>query len=1073
MRIIQALWLVPLALVIGFGSVLGYFIGEEIRHSKFQSEYFSEIASGINFKKGRGSTPDFLVPLDGPYNHRLGYSFLPFYLKTLQAEGYEVVSQMRTSPRFQKFVRDGIYPIYHPKTTAGLLIKDRKSEVLYRARFPSRVFPNFESIPSLLVETLLFIENRELLRDGKVTRNPVIEWDRLAYAAFGQLLKKFVPAVNLGGGSTLATQIEKFRFSPNGQTSGPVEKIRQIVSGSLRVYLDGPDTRAARRKIVLDYLNSTPLSGRVGFGEINSIGDGLWVWFGRELRSVISALNLDEENSRSLEVKAKIYREVLGLILAQRRPTKYLVRDRPSLDNLIEGMLDKLERNGIISVALRDATRGHKLQFLPKAPPLPQMSFLDHKASNYMRSNLLSLLGLKKLYELDRVDVTATSTLDAKAQKEVTGFLKNMSNPEFLKSMDLYGEYLLSEDNNPSAINWSVLIYEKTKHGNVLRVQTDNIDGPLDMNEGVKLDLGSTAKLRTLVTYLEIIDELHSRYVGLSASDLHELKTKAPDVLTLWATSWLARVPDATLDEMLHAAMDRRYSANPNETFFTGGGAHKFSNFSNRSDYSNFDLWEALQRSENLVFIRLMRDVVNYTIAQGPQTKRELLSDPDHPARRKYLERFAAKEGLTFLRRYVRAYDKLKDHEIIHKISVRARRSAIAQTILYRLLYPKGHLNAYLAYMKLVRPQDTDHKKLEELFDKYPSDRYTLADCAYITGLNPLELWLVGYKLANPEASRKKILAVSKEVRIDSYAWLFQAKRKGAQDTRIRILLERDAFARIQNRWARLGYPFNRLVPSLATAIGTSADKPASLAKLVGILSNDGVLRPVRRLERLEFAHNTPYETEVRLQQNGIKRVLSPEVARVARKAMVGVVEGGTARRVRGAYVSEDGKPLVVGAKTGTGDHRYEEYNTAGKVISSRVVNRTGTIIFFIGDHLFGTVTAHVAGKKAGNYKFTSALSAQVLKKLAPSLQSLITPNGVKYPPVIEEVIEVVPPLPLPQSMPVPEEEGMPSRIVPFKETVFIEIKPSVERRQKSATREEKKVIIQESSQDMMMDILP
>ena len=55
---------------------------------------------------------------------------------------------------------------------------------------------------------------------------------------------------------------------------------------------------------------------------------------------------------------------------------------------------------------------------------------------------------------------------------------------------------------------------------NYLRVQADNLDRPLDLNEGGKFDLGSTAKLRTLVTYLEIIAELHERYAQAAAAEL-------------------------------------------------------------------------------------------------------------------------------------------------------------------------------------------------------------------------------------------------------------------------------------------------------------------------------------------------------------------------------------------------------------------------------------------------------------------------------------------------------------------------------------------------------------------------
>ena len=86
---------------------------------------------------------------------------------------------------------------------------------------------------------------------------------------------------------------------------------------------------------------------------------------------------------------------------------------------------------------------------------------------------------------------------------------------------------------------------------------------------------------------------------------------------------------------------------------------------------------------------------------------------------------------------------------------------------------------------------------------------------------------------------------------------------------------------------------------------------------------------------------------------------------------------------------------MIIGGKTGTGDHRFDEFAPGGRLISSRVVNRTGTIVFFIGDRFFGTVTAHVAGEEAANYKFTSALSAQMLKSLAPILQPIIASGSL------------------------------------------------------------------------------
>ena len=119
-----------------------------------------------------------------------------------------------------------------------------------------------------------------------------------------------------------------------------------------------------------------------------------------------------------------------------------------------------------------------------------------------------------------------------------------------------------------------------------------------------------------------------------------------------------------------------------------------------------------------------------------------------------------------------------------------------------------------------------------------------------------------------------------------------------AQDLRLRIRMERDAFARMTPYWQRLGFPFKTLVPSYATAIGSSSDRPVALAELVGILVNDGVRRPATSTDQNPFRRRTPPMKLCSNQSaNTGEQVLAPEVARTVRKAMAEVVEQGTARR--------------------------------------------------------------------------------------------------------------------------------------------------------------------------------
>src|SRR5690606_22951784 len=84
------------------------------------------------------------------------------------------------------------------------------------------------------------------------------------------------------------------------------------------------------------------------------------------------------------------------------------------------------------------------------------------------------------------------------------------------------------------------------------------------------------------------------------------------------------------------------------------------------------------------------------------------------------------------------------------------------------------------------------------------------------------------------------------------------------------------------------------------------------------------------------------------------------------------------------------GRPLEIGGKTGTGDHRRDVVGRHGQVLSSKVMNRAATFTFYLGDRFFGTVTAFVPGRQAAGYEFTSALPVQILKELRSALLPLL-----------------------------------------------------------------------------------
>ena len=982
------------SLVIVLGLAWGTAV--ELQTSQLQAAVLSWFAHDMTFWLEPGANPTARFPTAGPYNERLGYTRLPTFINSLAARGFGVQKQARVSERLQAFMKHGGFAVFHEKTRAGLTIAERNGTPLFAARFPKRVYAGFEEIPALIIDTLLFIENRELLDPRHPYRNPAVEWDRLAVAVGEWLDRALHSGGKAAGGSTLATQMEKYRHSPGGRTTTAGEKLRQMASASLRAYLDGEDTTEARRRIVVDYLNSTPLAGRIGFGEVIGLGDGLWAWYGTDLKFASRVLQAPARDDHDLQVRGLVYKQVLSLLLAQRRPSFYLAREPQALRALTDSYLRRLASAGIIDPALRDAALRTEPRIAHDPPASSGSSFVERKAANAIRTRLLSLLGLSSLYTLDRLDLTVETTFDAPSQERVTAMLRRLGSPAYIEAQGLSGSRLLGHG-DPGNVAYSFTLYERGAKANYVRVQVDSLDQPFDINEGAKLDLGSTAKLRTLITYLEIIAELHGRHAGLESHELDAIALEAPDPLTHWTVRRLAATTDRSLSALLEAAMARRYSANPAERFFTGGGIHTFVNFSDADDRIVPTVAEALRRSVNLVFIRLMRDIVKYHIAQAEPQTRNLLRDAGHPGRRPYLARFADGEGRDFLNRFYDTYRDRTTDEMLTLLAERARPTPDALTVVFRSVRPHAVPDELANFLRARLPgKHLERGTMEDLHAKYPPNRFSLSDRGHLAGVHPLELWLVGYLWAHPQTSRASVLAASAAARQESYSWLFKTGLKGAQDTRIRIVLEQDAFARIHRRWQRLGYPFDRLVPSYATAIGSSADRPGALAELMGIIVNGGMRMPTVRIRRLHFAVATPYETVIERKPEAGEQVLAPEIAATVRQALIDVVERGTGRRVRGAFADSAGNELLIGGKTGTGDHRYERYGAGGQVIESRVVNRTATFAFFIDDRFFGVITAYVHGPEAAKYRFTSALPAQLLKILAPALRPLLEPSRVR-----------------------------------------------------------------------------
>ncbi|MFS2205419.1 transglycosylase domain-containing protein [Variovorax sp. Varisp36] len=982
---------------VAVGGTLAVFAVDELKTSRLQSALWRDLGNGASFSVDAGASDAIRFPHTGPYDERLGYHDLPDFIQRLDSQGYAITRQARLSPRLIELQERGLFIPYREKNQAGLAVRDCRNAALLHTRVPQRAYERFEDVPPLLVSALLFVEDRHLLDAEPAQRNPAIDPERFAKAALEQALRAVSLSHTATGGSTLATQIEKYRHSPQGRTGSVRDKLRQMASASLRAYQDGEDTQARRRQIVVDYLDTVPLAARPGMGEVHGLGDGLWAWYGRDFGEVNRLLADNAEGTaltdEALRQQAEAFKQALSLMIAQRRPSQHLLGDGTGLGRLTDSYLRLMAEAGLISPELRDAALPLPLRLRPELPPTPRPDFVRRKAATALRTHISTLLGVPRAYDLERLDLEAETSLDGEAQAMVARVLAGLRTPAAAKAAGLFGFHLLDPGADPGPLVYSFTLFERGAQENLLRVQADNIDQPFDVNQGARLDLGSTAKLRTLVSYLELVAELHARWADLSPAQLSALENNPRDPLGAWARQYLLRAKDRRLAPMLEAAMERKYSANPGEAFFTGGGLHQFANFERSSDSETMTVREGFKHSVNLVFIRLMRDLVRHHMFGGASDAERLLNDPADPRRRELLARFADREGSAFLVRFYRKYQH--------------RSAAEAEALLLQGLRPSAPRLASVLFT--IEPEASDARLDELLVQRLGrgagSPRalralrstyagLSLADRGYVARVHPLELWLVGFLQRQPGASLTQVLEASARERQETYAWLFKTRHKSAQDKRLRELIELDAFAQVHRSWQRLGYPFASLTPSYASAIGASGDRPAALAELMGILVNDGVRLPTQRIGALHFGRDTPYETRLEPRNASAERLLPAEVVATVRRALVEVVNDGTARRLKGSLVDTHGRAIEIGGKTGTGDHRYEKTDRNGRVISERKIDRSATFVFMIGDRYFGTIMAYVHEPYAARYRFTSALPTQLLKSLGPQLLPVLQRNG-------------------------------------------------------------------------------
>jgi hypothetical protein len=476
------------------------------------------------------------------------------------------------------------------------------------------------------------------------------------------------------------------------------------------------------------------------------------------------------------------------------------------------------------------------------------------------------------------------------------------------------------------------------------------------------------------------------------------------------------RNPSTSMEDLLQQALERVYQAEPRRLVFASSAVPEAPDGTSPGSGNaigsepggvaepetyywyiprSLTLRTALVQSSNRVFVGLMRDLIQYHAARLPYDAHAAITNLDDPLRRSILQESADQEARYVLKRSHASFGAQGEQELVRAVLggyVSARRAAV----LYYAWHgdaDEGKLAAWLA--RHVAPGTLGAgvdatNAVRRLARAYSNPRLTLADYGYLLDMHPLEIWSAGQLLRNPDLSFDELLARAGEATTISSAWLFKTRNRKAQDRRVWRRIERDAFEHMTPYWRHMGFPFEQLVPSLTTALGSSADRPAALAELMGIILNDGLRRPSVVIEKLRFADGTPYHSGFRFQPQEPERVLQPAVARLLRDVLAQVVENGTARKVKAAISGPDGAPALIGGKTGTdsGESSYE-------VVAHGSQGRTASFAFYVGERYFGVITASVAGPSAADYRFTSELPLAVLRQLAPLIEQRLAAGAL------------------------------------------------------------------------------
>lgn len=966
---------------IAVGSIAGAaFVGTALYQG--QSIIFNVLA---NHPQTVTSTPT----AKGPIDVQLGYADLQDNLRPrLEKLDYNVTPQQEWKD-FRIGDTSLTTPMFDRPAQAGLRIIDDLGTTISDSRRPFHIYQSFDAIPSLLVKSLSVVEDKKIIKGLDIEEdkdemallsvNPAIDFWRVGKA----VAKKAQGKKNVEGGSGLATQYAKQVGSPTGLTDGIPDKLSQMLYASLSMYAKGLDTTESQKDQILKYINAVPFTAHPAYGEVIGFRDAMAIWFGNpDFEKILAGPRTDE--------KARTYRQMLSVVMALKQPDRYLKKEKwfALLQQRVDRHLPRLVEKGIISADFSKMISAQKLEFAEVgANPSIPATVLKEKHTRTLVQNLIRELGMdpaSAAYKLDRRDMRVETTLDQATTRAVHDEIVSFKDPKIAKAKGLIGPKLLDEK-NASKIIWSVLITENMPDGReYVRVSTDTHEGALDMNQGGRLSYGSTSKLRMAATYLDIMARLHTEYKDKTPAELKALNIARKDKLSQWAASYMANpATNKELSAMLQSAVEREYSAAP-RGFFAGGGMEYPGNYQKSDNDKSYSVQSALWNSVNLPWFRIAEDIqehyTSHILGIDPEIYNpSSLQASTQESRKEYLKKFADYEGKKFQYGFWKKMkDKNADSITDHLIAkAKGRRQALA--VIYTMFTPERSYEGFASFMQKHCKKCLPQEKLEKLYNQHVKPDGTLAfslkDQGYLAGIHPHELSMAAHLMSPDKPRLAAILKSTEQERQDVYSWLMSPKKTRAQNKAIRILVERAAWKAIEQQWRTTGYDGN--LPASPGAVISASDTPQALAKFQGILLNRGRKTKLTSIKAIHFGEGTPHETHVVPNQPDVEQIFRPEVNDMLIALTEGVVQEGTAAKLRDGIVIK-GRRLQFAGKTGTNDGKSHKREVAG----GRIVAFTGRI------GRFAVVVSAYLPAATANDKFTSGTATQGIK----NIQLLLVP---------------------------------------------------------------------------------